>query len=64
MAGRTAPRALGGHQKDADPTECFVDSIRKLAHELPRLNLEKLENMNILIMRKEIESIIENFQIK
>lgn len=63
-AGRTAPRALGGHQKVADPTKCFVDSIRKLAHELPRLNLEKLEKMNILIMRKEIESIIENFQIK
>ena len=29
-------------------------SIRKFAYKLPRLNLEKLENLNILIMRKEI----------
>ena len=48
----------------AGPVNCFMDPIMKLAHELPKANDEELENLNRLIMRKETESVIKNFQIK
>ena len=32
--GRTADQALRGHQRDTNPTNCFVESIRKTAHKL------------------------------
>lgn len=34
QAGGTADRALVGHQRDTDPTNHIVDSIRKPVHEL------------------------------
>lgn len=33
-AGRTAASALRGHQRDTDPTNYFIDCIRKSAYEL------------------------------
>lgn len=33
-AGRTAAKALKGHQRDVDPTNCLADSIRKHVCEL------------------------------
>lgn len=33
VSGKVAGRAVGGHQRDVNPTNCAIDSIRKLANE-------------------------------
>lgn len=44
----------------------YLNAIYKLpeTHKLPKLNLEEIENITILVINKEIESVSKNFPTK